>query len=80
MAVGGGDVVVVAGGHLPQSVHAAVAMLNDSLDAAENTLLWNQTPPLAALDAPTLVPSTLPSSSPSITLLYKKPLRAFEDP
>jgi molybdopterin-containing oxidoreductase family iron-sulfur binding subunit len=39
-----GASVVVAGGHLPESVHAAVALLNKEIDAYGNTLSWNATP------------------------------------
>jgi Fe-S-cluster-containing dehydrogenase component len=39
--------LVVAGPHLPEHVHAAVALLNDALQAPGNTLLWN--PALSAL-------------------------------
>ena len=36
-----GEVLVVAGPHLPADVHAAVAQLNDKLGAAGNTLSWS---------------------------------------
>ena len=35
--------LVVAGGHLPESVHATVVLLNEQLDAPGNTLLWSKT-------------------------------------
>ena len=39
-----GKGIVVAGGHLPQSVHAAVALLNQEIKAFNNTLVWNNQP------------------------------------
>ncbi len=39
-----GAALVVAGAHLPSSVHAAVALLNDDLGAAGQTLEWNPMP------------------------------------
>jgi Fe-S-cluster-containing dehydrogenase component/anaerobic selenocysteine-containing dehydrogenase len=37
--------LVVAGPHLPESVHAAVALINRDLSAPDNTLEWNDSPP-----------------------------------
>ncbi|MHC5010154.1 MAG: 4Fe-4S dicluster domain-containing protein [Planctomycetota bacterium] len=40
-----GECVVLAGGHLPRAVHAAVALLNAELGAPGKTLRWNAEPP-----------------------------------
>jgi len=48
-----GEALVVAGPHLPKSVHAAVALLNDVLQASGNTLDWSP------------VASSLPVSDPA---------------
>ena len=46
-----GEVLVLAGAHLPSSVHASVALLNEQLDARGNTLEWNVSPaPLPVTD------------------------------
>lgn len=47
-----GDAVVVAGGHLPETVHAEVALLNDRLGATENCFSWNPAPPNLPVTAP----------------------------
>ncbi len=39
-----GAALVVSGSHLPESVHAAVALLNDALGAPGHTLVWNASP------------------------------------
>ncbi|MHC4671043.1 MAG: 4Fe-4S dicluster domain-containing protein, partial [Planctomycetota bacterium] len=39
-----GKALMVAGPHLPESVHAAVALLNDELEASNRTLEWNPQP------------------------------------
>jgi len=39
-----GTSVVVAGGHLPEAVHAAVALLNEELGNIGETLSWNSSP------------------------------------
>ncbi len=44
LKVSAGKAVVVAGGHLPEAVHAEVAMLNDAVKAPGNTLQWNTQP------------------------------------
>ena len=44
LAANRGGALVVAGPQLPQSVHAAVALLNDDLGAPGKTLEWNPAP------------------------------------
>ncbi len=43
-----GEAVVLGGAHLPESVHASIALLNDALQAPGKTLLWNARPPAQA--------------------------------
>ncbi len=39
-----GASLVVAGSHLPKTIHASVALLNELVNAHDHTLLWNATP------------------------------------
>lgn len=45
-----GQAAVLAGVHLPASVHASVALLNDALGAADHTLMWNSNTSLPCSD------------------------------
>ena len=47
-----GKALVVAGSHLPEGVHASVALLNDELQAPGNTLEWSQVRPDLPVDDP----------------------------
>jgi len=47
-----GNALVVAGPHLPEGVHAAVAMLNDALQAPGKTLDWNPVLPNLSVSDP----------------------------
>jgi molybdopterin-containing oxidoreductase family iron-sulfur binding subunit len=51
--------VVLAGSHLPVAVHAAVALLNDELDAPGKTLSWNPRPATLPVDDPARIEATL---------------------
>ena len=50
-----GAALVVAGGHLPESVHAAAALLNERLGAPGNTLHWNAAAALPTSDPEEIV-------------------------
>ena len=52
LAANRGRAVVLAGAHLPASVHAAVTLLNESLEAPGNTLDWNPRPSTALVSHP----------------------------
>ena len=54
-----GEALVVAGSHLPESVHGAVALLNDQLDAAGKTLVWNPTPASLPVSSPEEIETAL---------------------
>ncbi len=51
--------LVVAGPHLPASVHANVAMLNDDLGSPAHTLEWNSTPATLPVSDPAEVEAAL---------------------
>ncbi len=55
----GGAALVVAGAHLPEQVHAAVALLNDALGAPGKTLEWNASPAALPVSAPADVEAAL---------------------
>jgi len=48
----GGQALVLAGGHLPASVHAGVALLNADLGAPGKTLAWCSNPPALPVSDP----------------------------
>ncbi|MCH9023382.1 MAG: 4Fe-4S dicluster domain-containing protein, partial [Planctomycetes bacterium] len=54
-----GESVVVAGGHLPEAVHAAVCLLNEEIGALGRTLSWNSAPSSLAVDGPGEIESAL---------------------
>lgn len=48
----GNQSLIVAGDHLPESVHTQVTLLNHALGAFEHTLLWNPFPPGLPVSSP----------------------------
>ncbi len=72
-----GTSVIMAGPHLPASVHATVALLNDLIDAPGKTLQWNPTPSLPVTDPADVRDSILPKAEVVIFLgvnpLYDAP-------
>ncbi len=54
-----GAALVVSGAHLPESTHAAVALLNDALGAPGHTLEWNAFPATLPVSNPTDVKAAL---------------------
>ncbi len=54
-----GEAVVLGGAHLPESVHAAIALLNDAIGAPGKTLEWNPEPPALRVDDPAAIASLL---------------------
>ncbi len=57
-----GRSLVLAGSHLPASVHAAVALINDRIGAPGATLKWNPIPPLPVTDHDVVRTSILPAA------------------
>jgi anaerobic selenocysteine-containing dehydrogenase len=54
-----GEALVLAGSHLPASVHAAVVLLNDELGAVGRTLEWNEAPASLPVSDPAEVRAVL---------------------
>jgi molybdopterin-containing oxidoreductase family iron-sulfur binding subunit len=54
-----GEALVVAGPHLPESVHADVALLNADLGSPERTLAWNPLPATLPVTDPAEVEAVL---------------------
>ncbi|MCP4658246.1 MAG: twin-arginine translocation signal domain-containing protein, partial [bacterium] len=69
-----GRAVVVAGPHLPESVHAAVALLNDQLEAPGRTLDWNPAPASLPVSDPQEVEATLEAGADVVICLGVNPV------
>ncbi len=69
-----GGALVVAGGHLPENVHAAAAFLNHDLDAPGNTLEWNPQPATLPVSAPSEVAAVLSQGVDALILLGVNPV------
>jgi molybdopterin-containing oxidoreductase family iron-sulfur binding subunit len=63
-----GEAVALAGPHLPEVVHAAVALLNGGLDAYGKTLRWNPEPPTLPASDPARIREAL-AAGPDVVLL-----------
>jgi len=69
-----GGALVVAGSHLPESVHAAVALLNDALGAPGRTLEWNASPASLPVSDPPDVEAALNHGSDVVICLGVNPV------
>jgi len=69
-----GAAVVLAGGHLPAAVHAAVALLNDKLGAPGRTLDWNPVPAALPADKPADIAAALESGPDVLILMGVNPV------
>jgi molybdopterin-containing oxidoreductase family iron-sulfur binding subunit len=69
-----GAALVVAGPHLPQAVHAGVALLNDALEAPGRTLVWSPVPPRLPVDDPAEVEAVFDNGVDVAILLDANPL------
>jgi len=54
-----GRAVVLGGAHLPEGVHASVALLNQEIGAPGKTLAWNPAPATLPVDAPEEIAAAL---------------------
>ncbi len=69
-----GESLVVAGPHLPASVHANVAMLNDELGTPGHTLGWNPTPATLPVTDPGEVEAVLGQGADVVICLGVNPV------
>ncbi|MEW6074038.1 MAG: 4Fe-4S dicluster domain-containing protein [Planctomycetota bacterium] len=72
-----GEAVVVAGAHLPASVHAAVCLLNDELGAAGTTLEWCSAPATLPPDDPAKIARAMESGVDVLVTLGVNPVYDF---
>ena len=69
-----GRALVVAGGHLPENVHAAATLLNHDLDAPGHTLEWNPQPAVLPITEPEEVAAVLSQGVDALILLGVNPV------
>ncbi|MGD2109161.1 MAG: 4Fe-4S dicluster domain-containing protein [Phycisphaerae bacterium] len=69
-----GEALVVAGPHLPEDVHATVALLNDVLEAPGRTLEWNSLPPNQPVSDPAEVEAAFAGGTDVAILLDTNPV------
>ncbi len=65
-----GEVVVLAGTHLPAPIHAVVAVLNSALDAFGKTLQWNPDPSCLEVTPTAKIRDTLLAGAPVDVLIF----------
>jgi len=64
-----GRSLVVAGGHLPEAVHASVAMLNDELESSGKTLEWHLAPRTSEVSDPKEIEAAL-DAGPNVLICW----------
>jgi len=69
-----GRAVILAGGHLPAAVHAAVALLNEQLGAPGRTLEWNPAPPCLPVSEPGAISAALEGGADVLILMGVNPV------
>jgi len=69
-----GASVVLAGPHLPESVHAAVCLLNHAIKAPGATLRWNPAPPALEVTDPSEIAAALNAGVDNLILLGVNPV------
>jgi len=72
-----GQALVVAGPHLPEATHAAVALLNDKVQAPGRTLQWNPFPATLPVDDPAEIEAEFEAGADVAILLDTNPVYSW---